>query len=270
VVFGAVFVNAIARAPGSSVYAECLKMCNFALAFEQGGLVRYSADQPQRNHAMTETIKPATRAEEIRLAIETDIFQGRLRPGTRLDEESLAARFGLSRTPVREAILQLVHCGLVEKKPRQGAVVAPIDLHRMVQMFEVMGEVEGLCARYAARRMSMEEKERLAALHRQACDIAAARDIDAYYASNLAFHDALQSGSHNEILREIAHGLFARLAPYRRYQLSHPGRIEVSLAEHAEIVAAIEASDLDRAQAAMHKHAALQADVFAEFVSVMA
>ncbi|MFD2234889.1 GntR family transcriptional regulator [Phaeospirillum tilakii] len=219
---------------------------------------------------MTEATRPITRAEEIRLAIETDIFQGRLRPGARLDEESLAARFGLSRTPVREAILQLVHSGLVEKKPRQGAVVAPLDLHRMVQMFEVMGEIEGLCARYAARRMSMEEKERLAALHRHSRSYAAARDVDAYYASNLAFHDALQSGSHNEILREIAHTLFARLAPYRRYQLSHPGRIDVSLAEHADILAAIEAADPERAQEAMHKHAALQADVFAEFVSVMA
>jgi len=219
---------------------------------------------------MTETIRPMTRAEEIRLAIETDIFQGRLRPGSRLDEESLAARFALSRTPVREAILQLVHSGLVEKKPRQGAVVAPIDLHRMVQMFEVMGEIEGLCARYAARRMSGEEKERLAALHHHSRGFFAAHDVEGYCAANQSFHDALQSGSHNEILREMAHGLFARLAPYRRYQLGLPGRIEVSLVEHAEIVAAIEAADPERAYTAMYKHAALQADVFAEFVSAMA
>lgn len=69
--------------------------------------------------------KSSTRADEIRQVIEAEIFSGTLRPGTRLDEESLAARFGLSRTPVREAILQLVYSGLVVKQPRQGAEVAP-------------------------------------------------------------------------------------------------------------------------------------------------
>jgi DNA-binding GntR family transcriptional regulator len=219
---------------------------------------------------MTDPKRPATRAEEIRQAIEGDIFQGRLRPGTRLDEESLAARFGLSRTPVREAILQLVHSGLVEKKPRQGAVVAPLDLHRMVQMFEVMSEIEGLCARYAARRMSADEKAALAALHAQARDFCTARDLDAYYATNRAFHDAIHDGSHNDILREMARSLFARLAPYRRYQLNHPGRIDGSLDEHDAVLAAITESDPEHAQAAMRKHVTIQADIFAEFVSIMA
>lgn len=219
---------------------------------------------------MSEQKRPATRADEIRQAIEREIFTGVLRPGTRLDEESLAARFGLSRTPVREAILQLVYSGLVVKKPRQGAVVAPLDLHRMVQMFEVMSDVEGLCARYAARRMSPEEKSRLSAMVAEAESLCRARDLDGYYAVNRAFHDAVYDGSHNEVLKEMARSLFARLAPYRRYQLNHPGRVDGSLAEHAEVVAAIQAADPDRAQAVMRKHVTIQADIFAEFVSIMA
>ncbi|CAA7612297.1 Transcriptional regulator [Candidatus Terasakiella magnetica] len=219
---------------------------------------------------MSDQNKPATRADEIRQALEKEIFQGRLRPGTRLDEESLATRFGLSRTPVREAILQLVYSGLVVKKPRQGAVVAPLDLHRMVQMFEVMSEVEGLCARYAARRMSPEEKAALADLHAGAAALVEGRDLDEYYAINRAFHDAIYDGSHNEVLKEMARGLFARLAPYRRYQLNHPSRITGSFGEHGEVVAAIEASDPERAQNAMRKHVTIQADIFAEFVSIMA
>lgn len=218
---------------------------------------------------MNESKRPATRAEEIRQAIEGDIFQGRLRPGSRLDEEGLAARFGLSRTPVREAILQLVYSGLVEKKPHQGAVVAPLDLHRMVQMFEVMSEIEGLCARFAARRMSGEEKDNLTQLHAQAQALAAAGDLDNYYAVNRVFHDAIHDGSHNEILREMTHSLFARLAPYRRYQLNHPGRVEASMTEHKAILAAITRSDPDAAQAAMRRHVTIQADIFAEFVSIM-
>jgi len=219
---------------------------------------------------MDEQKKPGTRADEIRQAIEKEIFQGLLRPGSRLDEESLASRFGLSRTPVREAILQLVYSGLVIKKPRQGAVVAPLDLHRMVQMFEVMSDIEGLCARYAARRMSPEEKSSLAAMVGEAEALCAAHDLDGYYAVNRAFHDAVYDGSHNEILKEMARSLFARLAPYRRYQLNHPGRIESSLAEHAEVVAAIAAADPDRAQVVMRKHVTIQADIFSEFVSIMA
>ncbi len=218
---------------------------------------------------MNEQKRPATRAEEIRQAIEGEIFQGSLRPGSRLDEESLAARFGLSRTPVREAILQLVHSGLVVKKPRQGAVVAPLDLHRMVQLFEVMSEIEGLCARYAARRMSPDEKGRLAELHAGGVSLREAHDLDGYYALNRAFHDAIYDGSHNDVLREMARSLFARLAPYRRYQLNHPRRIEGSYAEHGEVLAAIQAADPDQAQAAMRKHLTIQADIFAEFVSIM-
>ena len=213
--------------------------------------------------------KASTRADEIRQAIEAEIFSGVLRPGTRLDEESLAARFGLSRTPVREAILQLVYSGLVVKQPRQGAVVAPLDLHRMVQMFEVMSDIEGLCARYAARRMSAEEKAELERLHARSCELCQARQLDEYYAVNQSFHEAVYQGSHNVVLQDMARSLFARLAPYRRYQLNHPKRIDESYAEHGEVLDAILAADPDRAQAAMRKHVTIQADIFSEFVSIM-
>ncbi len=155
------------------------------------------------------------------------------------------------------------------KKPRQGAVVAPLDLHRMVQMFEVMSEIEGLCARYAARRMSLDEKAGLTGLHDRAERMCKARDLDEYYQVNRAFHDAIYHGSHNEVLQEMARSLYARLAPYRRYQLNHPQRVDGSFAEHGEVIAAIQASDPERAQAAMRKHVTIQADIFAEFVSIM-
>ncbi len=213
--------------------------------------------------------KGVTRADEVRLAIEEDIFLGRLRPGTRLDEESLAQRFNISRTPIREAILQLVHAGLVEKQPRHGAVVASLKLHRMVQMFEVMSEIEGLCARYAARRMSEEEKQTLKRLHDASCAHMKARELDAYYAVNREFHEAVQAGSHNEPLQEIARGLFARLAPYRRYQLNHPSRINDSFDEHDDVVEAIMNGDPEAAYTAMRRHVTIQIDIFAEFVSIM-
>jgi DNA-binding GntR family transcriptional regulator len=213
--------------------------------------------------------KPATRAEEIRRTIEEEIFVGKLRPGMRLDEEGIAQRFGLSRTPVREAILQLVYSGLAEKKPRQGAIVAALNLHRMVQMFEVMSELEGLCARYASRRMSEDEKSRLKDMHAEARRLCVANRLDEYYAVNRAFHDAIYAGSHNETLSEMARTLFTRLAPYRRFQLNHPARVGQSFHEHGEVLAAILAAEPEAAYQSMRKHVTIQADIFAEFVSIM-
>lgn len=211
-----------------------------------------------------------TRAEQVRRALEEEIFAGSLRPGSKLDEEALAQRFGLSRTPIREAILQLANAGLVEKKPRQGAVVAPFELHRMVQMFEVMSEIEGVCCRYAARRMASEEIEALER-HLQACRAECdENDLEGYFAANRVFHRAIYEGSHNEVLAEMAQNLALRLAPYRRYQLNHPQRIGESLAEHAGIVEALKARDPDLAYQRMRKHVTIQADIFAEFVSIMA
>ncbi|MCG8359901.1 MAG: GntR family transcriptional regulator, partial [Kiloniellales bacterium] len=86
------------------------------------------------------------RADELRQDLEAEIFAGRLAPGQRLDESKLAARFGVSRTPVREALLQLASIGLVEMRPRQGAVVAAVTIRRLLQMFEVMAELEAFCA----------------------------------------------------------------------------------------------------------------------------
>lgn len=214
-------------------------------------------------------IKPLTRADEVRRAVEEQIFSGKLRPGARLDEETLAQQFNTSRTPVREAIVQLVSSGLVEKRPRQGAVVAPLDLHRMVQMFEVMSEIEGLCGRYAARRMSEEEKAQLKALHETSRRHSESGELDAYYAINRQFHEALYIGSHNAFLADIARMLFVRLAPYRRYQLNHPSRVGRSFDEHDQILMAIETGDPDLAYQAMRKHVTIQADIFAEYVSIV-
>ncbi len=102
-----------------------------------------------------------TRADQLRRTLEEEIFTGRLKPGDRLDEQSLAQRFSVSRTPVREALRQLSASHLIEVRPRQGAVVAVITLPRLIEMFEVMAELEGMCARLAARRMTDDERSEL-------------------------------------------------------------------------------------------------------------
>lgn len=144
-----------------------------------------------------------TRADQLRRALEEDIFAGTLKPGDRLDEQSLAHRFQVSRTPVREALRQLSASGLVEVRPRQGAVVSVITLPRLVEMFEVMAELEAMCARLAARRMSDKERADLKRFVEECEEFEKKTDLEGYYAANKVFHDAIYDGSHNEVLADM-------------------------------------------------------------------
>src|SRR6476661_6744984 len=95
----------------------------------------------------------ANATERLKDEIENEIAAGRLLPGMRLDEVSLAARYGVSRTPIREALHSLAASGLIEVRPHRGTIVAEVSPDRLFEMFEVMGEMEAMCARHAARRM---------------------------------------------------------------------------------------------------------------------
>src|SRR3954451_2305164 len=107
-----------------------------------------------------------TRSAELREKIEEEVALGFFKPGARLDEAELADRFGVSRTPIREALIQLASMGIVEIRPRRGAVVPKLMPHRLVEMFEVMAELEAMCGRLAARRMSEADHCTLVATHR--------------------------------------------------------------------------------------------------------
>lgn len=209
-----------------------------------------------------------THAESVRLAIEQDIFTGRLAPGAALDEESIARRFAVSRTPVREAMLQLIQSGLVDKQPRQGAIVARTDIKTMIQMFEVMSELEGICGKFAARRMSGEEKEALQDIHERSVTALGENDQDEYYALSRRFHLMIIQGTHNEELIEMTNKLGVKLVPYRRFQLSYPGRSDSNLRDHSDILEAIRQSDSGAAHELFRKHTTVQGDVLAEYIAL--
>ena len=209
------------------------------------------------------------RADSLRSRLEGEIASGKLGPGTRLDETRLAARFGVSRTPVREALQQLSTAGLVELRPRQGAVVAAMTVQQMLQMFEVMAELEAFCARLAARRISPREREALSEAHETCRALAQTRDPEAYYDENRRFHEVIYAASHNDYLAESTRSLRNRLQPYRRFQLTQSGRIEKSLAEHGEVVDAILAGDGDAAATAMRGHVSIQGDVFTDLITAL-
>jgi len=218
--------------------------------------------------AMRRTI--GTRSERVRELIEEGIATGEFPPGMRLDETELAERFDVSRTPLREALFQLASAGIVEMQPRRGTIVAEVTPHRLVEMFEVMGELEAMCGRLAARRMSPLEHERLMEAHHACQRSCKVMDPDAYYYENERFHHLIYEGSHNDFLTEQASALHRRLRPYRRLQLRVRDRLPTSFHEHEGIVDAIIRGDADLTAQRLREHVVVQGQRFADLIASLA
>ena len=180
-----------------------------------------------------------TRTEELRLRLSDDIVRGQLAPGAALDETELARRFSVSRTPVREAIRMLAASGLVEVRAHRAAVVARPTHEHLIGMFEVMAELESLCAGYAADRMRGAERRALEEAHEKLRVLIQRGDPQRYYEVNEAFHATIYAGAHNSYLAEITLATRGRVQPFRRAQFRNLGRLAKSHAEHDRVVQAI-------------------------------
>lgn len=212
-------------------------------------------------------LKRSTTTDDVRERLADEIMLGELPPGSRLDEQSLAQRFGVSRTPVREALKQLAVTGLVEARPHKGVVVSAVTPERLALMFDAMADLEAACARRAAMRMDDSERQALTQLHAQSHEAVLAGDFERYDQLNRDFHALILRGCHNDYLAEAAQALRLRVIPFRRAQFLNPARIEESYAEHEALVAAILARDADTAFAVMHGHLAQAGDASAEFLA---
>ncbi|WP_246731471.1 GntR family transcriptional regulator [Methylocapsa sp. S129] len=206
----------------------------------------------------------STQSDRLAEAIAETVLSGEFQPGLRLDEGMLAERYGVSRTPVREALRQLASTGLIDVKPRRGATVANVTSSQLEMMFGAMAEIEATCARLAAMGMTPIERRRLQGLQETMEAIVLRDDRDAYAAANINFHTQIYLGAHNEILSDFATALRRRLAPFRRAQFRTEGRSSRSHAEHAAVVKAIVACDASAAHAAMFHHMSLVEDSFGQ------
>jgi DNA-binding GntR family transcriptional regulator len=211
-----------------------------------------------------------TLAEKLASAIADGILDGSLKPGIRLDEISLAQQHGVSRTPVREALRQLATSGLIDMRPRKGAVVSKATPEQVENLFVAMAEMEATCARLAAMSMTPIERRRLQARHEAMMALAAAGDPDAYSNANVAFHSAIYAGAHNAPIAEFALGLRRRVGPFRRAQFQVEGRLLRSTQEHDAVVRAILSGDAAGAHAAMLHHVSLVEDAFEAFAATNA
>jgi DNA-binding GntR family transcriptional regulator len=206
-----------------------------------------------------------TLTEKLATAIADGILNGTLKPGLRLDEIGLAQQHGVSRTPVREALRQLTTSGLIDMRPRKGAVVSKATPEQVESLFVAMAEMEATCARLAAMSMTPVERRRLQARHEAMIALAKGGDPDAYSDANVAFHSAIYSGTHNAPLASFTMGLRRRVGPFRRAQFQVAGRLTRSTQEHDAVVKAILGGDAARAHAAMLHHVGLVEDAFEAF-----
>jgi DNA-binding GntR family transcriptional regulator len=206
-------------------------------------------------------------SEQLRERIEERIVNGRYRPGTKLDEVELAASFKVSRTPIREALIQLSAAGLVDMRPRRGAVVAEVSSLRLAEMFDFMAELEAACARRAAVLASDVEISQLVSAHEACRSAMDAQDPDRYYRLNQQFHLVLYGMAHSGFLAEQTTLMQRRLRAYRRLQLRIPNRMASSFEEHAGVVEAIQAKNPNLAADRIRAHVNIQISQFTDLIA---
>jgi DNA-binding GntR family transcriptional regulator len=194
--------------------------------------------------------------EEVAERLREQIFSHELAPGTWLDEQGLALAFGISRTPMREAIKVLASEGLVCTKMNKGAYVTQVDRHDLEQIFTVLSLLEGQAAKETAMKATEEQLTKLDDLHHRLEKAAADRDLEQFFEINVRFHDLIQEIAGNKWMNGVIVDLRKVLKLQRRDSLSRSGRLLSSLVEHREILQAILKRDPLAAEAAMRQHLA--------------
>jgi DNA-binding GntR family transcriptional regulator len=194
--------------------------------------------------------------EDVAERLREQIFAHELAPGSWLDEQSLALAFGISRTPMREAIKVLASEGLVTTKMNKGAYVTQVDRQDLEQIFTVLSLLEGQAAKETAIRATEEQLTKLDDLHHRLEKAAADRDLEQFFEINVRFHDLIQEIAGNEWMNGVINDLRKVLKLQRRDSLSRSGRLLSSLVEHREILQAILKRDPLAAEAAMRQHLA--------------
>lgn len=192
--------------------------------------------------------------EQVAERLRSRIYAHELAPGAWVDEQAIASEYGISRTPLREALKVLASEGLVTLKPRRGCYVTELSEQDLDEIFPVMALLEGRCAQEAAARAGPDDIARLAAIHAELERHGAANDADRFFEANQRFHDALQELAGNRWLRQLIDETRKFIKLTRRDSLNLAGRLKQSLAEHRAILAAVQQREPDQAGRRMHDH----------------
>jgi DNA-binding GntR family transcriptional regulator len=192
--------------------------------------------------------------EQVAERLRARIFAQELAPGAWIDEQALAEEYGISRTPLREALKVLAAEGLVQLRPRRGCYVAALSEQDLDEIFPLMAMLEGRCAQEATQRATDQDIERLKTIHTELELHAANGNADRFFDTNQQFHEALQDIARNRWLKQLIDETRQFIKMTRRDSLNLDGRLKQSLAEHRAILAAVSRRDAEGAGRLMHDH----------------
>ena len=199
-------------------------------------------------------IAPTALYQEVAERLRQRIFSHELAPGDWIDEQRMAEQYGISRTPLREALKVLASEGLVELRPRRGCYVTEISRQDLDDIFPLMAMLEGRCAGDAVRRAEPADVVHLSEIHKRLESAAHDGRIDAFFEANQEFHRKAQELAGNRWMLSVIQDLRRGLKLSRLHSLSLEGRLEQSLDEHRAIMAAIKAGDATEAEKLMYDH----------------
>ena len=211
---------------------------------------------------MSKVARAPTVADQVHRRLRQQLLLGTWSPGARLREAELAATFGVSRTPVREAVRRLLQEGLLETRPTQGVRVREPDLHEALDAYTVRETLEGMAARLAAERADGTQRRSLMTLLAKV-EASATRDQAAQVEADLAFHRRVAELSANPSLIRALETLAGHVTPLKVHTRDH-NAADATRRQHRAVADAIEQGDGTAAEAAMRAHVAWFARLLAE------
>jgi DNA-binding GntR family transcriptional regulator len=200
------------------------------------------------------SLAPPALYEQVAERLRSRIFSHELEPGAWIDEQAIASAYGISRTPLREALKVLASEGLVTLKPRRGCYVTELSEQDLDEIFPLMALLEGRCAFEATQKAKPADIKRLKAIHAELEKQAATGDADRFFEANQEFHLALQQLAGNRWLAQMIEDLRKVMKLRRRDSLRLEGRIADSLSEHRSVLEACAARDAKTAEKRMRAH----------------
>jgi len=199
--------------------------------------------------------KHLTLREKILETIRDAITSGSLKPGEKVAEPELAERFGISRTPIREAFRQLESEGYLTVIPRKGAVVVSFSSKEIEEFYAIKSILEGYAAHQACKNLTEKEIDKLAAINEKLRQLADEGEIKQFFKIHNDFHELFRKAADNSKLDELINGLVSKFQRLRYESLAKPGRMKISVQEHIKIIEAFRARDAESAEQVVRKSA---------------
>jgi len=209
-----------------------------------------------------------TLREKILETIRDAILKGTLKPGEKVAEPDLAERFGISRTPIREAFRQLESEGYLTVIPRKGAVVAALSEQDVQEFYAIKSILEGYAAELAASRLNEKEIDQLVHINEKLKKLAEEGDVKSFFRVHSEFHELFLKAAGNKKLYDLVQQLGLKFNRLRMASLSVEGRMSISVSEHEKLIEAFRKHDGIEAENLVKKTAVIGGEVLLESMTL--